>query len=338
MKRVYFVAGLGVLVGSFLGLASCSEENTTTPVGVKDTGAAGDSATTGDEGTTGDTATGGDTPKTETSTGGCPAVLKEGTIKELRDPASAKKVIVNDGVKIAGAVVTSIKWRTQTPNDAMDPCIFSIFIADPNATFSAWSGIQVIAYGDKPVAVDGGRFTCDTDKDKIPNDIKVGDVITVSGTYTEFGATSASCSKATPPLGPPNPEKMPQLRACDVVKTGTGTVPAAATVTPADISQGAPNTQWAGGRVKIGPVTADSDLTFGGFVVKGSTLVVSNDIYYRGAATSPTVKKGDTFDEIVGLSMLDFCTWSLEPNQCSDMKPSAGSAAKCPAATGDGGL
>lgn len=331
MKRVHVVVVLGALVGATLGVASCGEENTTTPPGttLKDSGTSGtDDGVTDTGGTT--TETGGDT-----ATGPCPSVLKEGTIAELRDPASAKKVIQNDGVKITGAIVTSIKWRTQNPNDASDPCLFSIFVADPNATFTPWSGIQIIAYGDKPIALDGGRFTCADDKDAIPNTIKVGDKIDIKGTYSEFGASSMSCAKATPPLPPPSPEKMPQIRACEITVTGTGALPAPAAVEPAKLAQDSTELlQWAGGRVKIGPVTSDSDLSFGGFVVQGSKLVVSNDIYYRGAATAPTVKKGDTFDEIVGLSYLDFCTWSLGPTQCSDMKPAAGSGAKCPSSSG----
>lgn len=333
MNRVHAVAALGVVVGSFLGLASCGEENSTTPPGttIKDTGTTGtDTSTPGS-----DTGTPGGDSGGDSATGPCPSVLKEGTIKELRDPTSAKKVLPNDGVKIANVVVTSIKWRTQNPNDAMDPCIFSIFVADPNATFTPWSGIQVIAYGSDPIPQDGGRFTCATDADAIPNDIKVGDTIELKGTYTEFGASAASCGKATPPLPPPVPEKMPQIRACEIKKVGTAAVPAPVAVDPVKLANGSTELlQWAGGRVKIGPIEADSDLTFGGFVVKGSALVVHNDIYYRGAATSPTVKKGDKFDEVVGLSYLDFCTWQLGPNQCSDMKPSAGSAAKCPAGTG----
>ena len=42
MKRAYVVGALCAVVGTFLGLASCSEDNSTLPPGgVKDTGVAG---------------------------------------------------------------------------------------------------------------------------------------------------------------------------------------------------------------------------------------------------------------------------------------------------------
>ncbi len=336
MKRAYFVGLLGAVVGSFLGLASCSEDTTTTPPAAADSGTKSDSSTPDGGGT--DTGTPSDT-KSEGGSGACPTVKQEGTIKDLRDPTSTKKALVNDGVKVTSAVVTSIKFRTQNPNDAMDPCIFSIFVADPNATFAPWSGVQIIAYGNKPVPVDGGRWTCETGTDAIPETIKPGDLVEITGTYTEFGPTAATCGKATPALPPPNPEKMPQIRACAVKKTGDGTLPAPAVIAdPTKIAQGSTELfQWAGGRLKIGPVTAGSDLSFGAFLVKDSALLVGDDIYYRGAATAPIVKNGDTFDSIIGLSYLDFCSWTLQPSQCSDMTPASGSAAKCPASSSDAG-
>jgi len=339
MKRAYFVGALGALVGTFLGLASCSEANTTTPATTpKDSGVGTDTGGTTTD--TGGTTT--DTGGTTTDTGGgskCPATLKEGSIESFRDPASATKAIPNDGVKLTGVIATSIKYRTRNPKKAGDDCIFAFFVADANATFKANSGIQVFAYGDPAVATDSGGATCPLGTDFIPDGVKPGDKVDLSGTYLEFGPSSATCGAGTPPVSPPIPEKMPQIRACALTAAGAGTLPAAAVVTAAQletrlpdagVASGAEVLKWAGGLVKIENVESASALDFGAFVVKGSRLEVTDLIYYRGAATAPTVKAGDTFTSITGLMLLDFCTWSLAPSKCSDMVPASGSGAKCP--------
>jgi len=333
MKRAYVVGILGAVVGTFLGLASCSEANTTTPpTGAPDTGVAGDTSVKTDSNVT------TDAPKTDTKAegggDGCPATIKhEGKIAEFRNSTPAK-VIPNDGVKLNGVVVTSIKWRTRNPSASFKSCLYSIFVADPNATFTPWSGMQIIAYGDDPVESDGGRFECDPKTDPIPNDIKIGDVVDVTGTYTEFGPTSAACGAASPALPPPTPAKAPQVRACRVTKIGTGTAPAPAVVTTAQISDGSAELlQWAGGRVKVQNVEAAANASFGNFPLKpDSKLWVSDIIWYRG--TGWTVSAGAKFDEITGHPLIDFCTWSLAPSFCADAKATTGTDIKCPAPPG----
>lgn len=334
MKRAYVVGVLGAVVASFLGLASCSEDTTTTPpAAVRDTG-------TGDASLT-DTGSTTDAPKTdgtsEGGSGGCPATIKqEGSVTDIRKPDSAKKAIVGDGVKLKGAVVTSIKWRTRNPSASFKTCLYSIFVADPNATFTPYSGIQIIAYGDDPVEVDGGRFNCDDTTDAIPKDIKIGDLVDITGTYTEFGPSATQCGSSTPPSSPPIPDKAPQIRACAVTKTGTGTAPAPAVVDPAKIADGSTELlQWAGGRVKVTNVEASANANFGNFPLVGSKAAVSDIIWYRG--TGWTVNAGAKFDEIVGIPLIDFCTWSLAPSFCSDAKAASGTDIKCPTSGGDAG-
>lgn len=342
MKRAYVVTVLGAVVGTFLGLASCSEANTTAPPsGVKDTGV----TTDGGKSDLGVTDTGGGGGDTGGGDGGpkCPSVVKTGSIAELRDPASGKTAIVNDGVKLTGVVATSIKYRTRNPKNPGDPCQFAVFVADANATFQPWSGIQVISYGKNAEARDGGGVTCPIGTDFIPEDVKPGDLLDLVGTYTEFGPTADTCGKGTPALPPPLPAKQPQVfKVCELTKKGAGTLPVPADVTPSQLETKALDAgtaadevlKWTGGLVRIKDVTSDSALTYGNFKVAGSTLEVTNTIYYRGAATSPTVAKGDTFTSITGVSLLDFCTWTLAPSKCTDMVPAAGSGAKCPTTTG----
>ena len=341
MKRAYFVAVLGSVVGTLLGVAACSEDNgTSTPAPAKDSGT--DSAKA-------DTGVGGDTGGGGTDTGGgggdgggskCPSTVKTGSIESFRDPASAGKAIVNDGVKLTGVIATSIKYRTRNPKKAGDSCQFAVFVADANATFKPFSGVQILAYGDNAVATDSGGATCPTGTDLIPDDVKPGDKLDLTGTYTEFGPTASTCGAGTPPTAPPIPDKQPQVfKVCELTRTGTGTLPEPADVTaaqietkPADagVASGAEAWKWVGGLVRIKDVTAASGLDFGAFKVKDSSLEVTDTIYYRGAATAPTVKAGDTFTSITGVMLLDFCTWSLAPSKCTDMVIPSTSAAKCP--------
>jgi len=336
MKRAYFVGLLGAVVGTVFGLASCSEDTTTAPpAAAKDSGA-GDSLVTTDTNATTDAPK--SDVKSEGGSGGCPATIKsEGTVADIRKPDSAKKVIPNDGVKITGAIVTSIKWRTRSPSASFKSCLYSIFVADPNATFTPYSGVQIIAYGDDPVVVDGGRYNCDDSTDVIPKDIKPGDIVDITGTYTEFGPSSSQCGSAMPtPLPPPSPEKAPQIRACAIAKKGTGAVPAPAVVDVAKIGDGSAELlQWAGGVVKVANVEAGANAEFGNFTLKDSKAAVSDIIWFRG--TGWTVKAGDKFDEIVGHPLIDFCTWSLAPSSCLDAKAATGTDIKCPMMSTDAG-
>lgn len=353
MKRAYFVAALGALVGSFLGLASCSEDNgTTNPGTAKDSGT--DTASPTDSGPGTDSAGGGDTGGGGDGGSKCPATVKTGSIESFRDPASSTKAIVNDGVKLTGVIATSIKYRTRNPSKAGDPCQYAVFVADANATFKPYSGVQIIAYGADAVMNDAGRATCPTGTDLIPDDIKPGDKLDLTGTYTEFGPSATTCGGGTPPVPPPIPDKQPQVfKVCELTKAGTGTLPAPADVTPsqvetrapdAGVAGGAENLKWVGGLVRIKDVEADTctgtctgALAFGAFKVKGSTLEVTDTIYYRGAATAPTVAVGDKFSSVTGVMLLDFCTWSVAPSKCADMVWASGTG-KCPSGgTSDAG-
>jgi len=61
---------------------------------------------------------------------------------------------------------------------------------------------------------------------------------------------------------------------------------------------------------------------FGNFFLKGSNVQVGDKLYYQGyrgslsrrARLQPGGRGGIHFDHLDAFSMLDFCTWALEPN------------------------
>ncbi len=343
MNRGHVVSVLAMLVGSVLAVASCSDENTTTgPRPAVDSGTT-DTGTPPADGGDDDTGTPGDSTPSDGGgdSGGRCANPKEGTIAELTDPTSAKKAIVKDAVTVKNVVAVSRKFRTSgNPKNPGDSCLFAFFVADQNTTFQPYSGAIVYSYGKNAVAADGGGARGPDDDGLIPDDVKPGDTFDVTAVFDEFGPSATTCGGATPPVAVPNPPKMRQFfNACAIEKKGTAAVPAPADVTPAQIANGnlAEVNKWMGGYVRIKNVKADSALNFGAFKIEGHDLLVGDDIYYRGAATAPiNIAAGVEFDEITGFSYLDFCSWTLQPNACGDMKPK-GSTVVCPSTEGDAG-
>jgi hypothetical protein len=352
MKRAFAIGVLGVVVaGTVVGAIACSSDSGGGPTPGTDSGVKIDTAVPGD-GTSIDTlgvdtlgidTLGTDSPGTDTSTDGgpvlppaCPATLKDGKIAEFQDPASAKKAALNDGLHLAGVIATSPKFLVSKAKSGT--CLYGVFVADANATFLPYSGILVVSRGNNASPFETGTGTFCTNGDLIPNDVKAGDVLDLKGTYDMFGPSSATCGGATPPVPPPTPAKGAQLtQLCAYSKTGDGTVPTPATVLPDDIKGVDATAKWAGGLVKVTGVKTKTAVDgFGNFTLDPSGLQVGDKIYYRGAATSPVVPAGTSLTEIVGMSYLDFCTWSLEPRSVCDIKPppnvgsDGGTAPTCP--------
>ena len=349
MKRAFAIGILGVVVaGTVVGAIACSSDSGGGGgPGGTDTGGVKLDTTPGTDGGTDTNVTPTDTavsdsPGTDTGSDGgpilppaCPTTLKDGKLAEFQDPASAKKAALNDGLHLTGVVATSGKFLV-SKSKTSGKCLYGVFVADANATFVPYSGILVVSQGNNAVAGETGTSTFCTNGDLIPTDVKPGDVLELKGTYDMFGPTSATCGGASPPVPPPTPAKGAQLsNLCAYTKTGDGTAPAPAVVPPADLAGVAATAQWAGGLVKVTGVKTKTGLDgFGNFTLDPSGLQVGDTIYYRGAATSPVMTAGKDLTEIVGLSYLDFCTWSLEPRSVCDIKPTPavgdGGTATCP--------
>jgi hypothetical protein len=344
MKRAYAIGVLGVVVAStVIGAIACSSDSSGGPSGPTDTGGVKIDTSPGPDGGADTLIPGTDTLGTDTlvpgtDTGGdtavvppaCPATLKDGSLVSFQDPASSSKAVLNDGLHLAGVVATSGKFLV-SKSSTSGTCLYGVFVADANATFVPYSGILVVSKGNNATPFETGTGTFCTHGDLIPTDVKPGDILDLKGTYDMFGPSSSTCGGATPPVPPPTPAKGAQLtQLCAYSKTGDGTAPAPATVSPDELKGVDATAKWTGGLVKVVDVKAKTAVdSFGKFTLDPSGLSIGDKIYYRGAPTAPVVAAGQTFTEIVGISYLDFCTWSLEPRTVCDIKP--------PPAVGDGG-
>jgi hypothetical protein len=295
-----------------MALVFCSDDPTSAPqdAAVPDTGVA-------------DTE-----PKDASGDGGGCGPRKEGTIAELNDPSSPKRASVGDGVHLTNAIATSTKIFIRKSNGT-GTCTYGVFVADRATTFRPYSGI-LITETVKAVAVeDSGKFYCTgAEPTGFPADLALGDLLDVSGVYGLVGADTCMGTMPVPPSAP----EVDAL--CGLTRVGKAPPLLPADVLPSDIGGGSPEQlKWAGGLVRVKNVTAKEDLDKNGhFLLKQSDLQV-DDFFYFAAWGRPTVVANQPFDAIVGVSFLDYCTWSLMPRTICELTPvprPAGSLPPCP--------
>jgi hypothetical protein len=344
MKRAYLVGTVLVVLVPAFGLVACGESNSTLPPRVIDN----DATTTEDgtnpiedgtnpieDGTNPQEDAVSETPADARPDGSniprCPAAPKAGSLVELQAPG-ANQAKVGDGVKLTGVVATSRKFGVSLSGNVGGGCLWGVFVADKNDTFKPYSGQLVTSYGDKAIAGEGGRPTCPRGTDLIPNDIRPGDVIDLTAKVGEYAPTT--CADLSPSKGPQ------LVDTCAFTKTGTTTPVGPETVPAEQLLNKSPDLRkWLNGLVRVADVTADTATqpnepeagrTFGDFQLSGSGLKITNKLWGGFA----TVAKGQVFSEIAGISNLDFCTYSLSPVNCADMKATSGEV--CPT-RGDAG-
>jgi hypothetical protein len=341
----------GALTGSLAfgsSMAGCQSEGS----------GATSSSNAGGSGGTGTNAGGsGDTDSSSASamgtggsgTGGASVVAA--TIKDVTTAVIGPGV----DVKLTGVVAMSRKFLV-SQGSSSGSCLWGVFVSEPNLTETAPnSGILVLSYGFNATIADGGtkafcpRLSIDPTGDSIPDDVKPGDVLDVVGETSYFLLPQCAEQK--------NGSTVSQYqisKASSVKKTGTAPVPAPHVLkTEAELVQLASPTdkafhdQWGGVKVRIENVTSvpqtDAAMMpsitdkFGHIVVLGSNLQVGDKIYYRGylKATNfcydgPSYPPTTTFTAIEGFGYLDFCTWSLAPNdKCADLEPPSSDVDDC---------
>lgn len=269
------------------------------------------------------------------------------------DGMDAKVTDLNDGtigpnlkVKLTGVVAMSQKFLVT--KSSSDSCIWGVFISAPNLTETAeYSGVLLESYGIKATKPDGGtktfcpRLGTDPTGDAIPDDVKPGDVFDVFGESKNF--LLSQCSMQDGGMG----ASVGQIQllvdaACALKKTSSVTPPTPHVLTGADIaSLGDPNdamahAKWGGVKIRLQNQTPIVDAmgailfdNFGNFHLMGSNVQVGDKLYYQGYNKSNPchvaplyAMPNPVFTQIDGFSLLDFCTWALEPgDKCADIQP-----------------
>ena len=290
-------------------------------------------------------------------TGGSTAVAT--TINDV----TTNKVGPNVEVKLTGVVAMSQKFLVSKGNSGS--CLWGMFLSDPNLTETkANSGILAVSYGtNASISGDSGTAFCpklgtDPTGDAFPDDTKPGDVLDIVGETAYF--LLSQC--ATAPGGSTVAQyQISKIKPGNAVKTGTAPVPAAHKLTAAELVQiGAPgdkafHDKWGGVKIEINNVVSEAQdnagvpsITnkFGQMLVHdvanaaptaADKVQVGDKLYFRAYLKSNFCHTGPvyplpvtTFTGIEGIHYLDFCTWSVQPdNKCSDLSPPSPDVKDC---------
>lgn len=333
----------GLLIASVSG--GCQSTTPTgSPSGQGGDGSGGGTSTTPKGGAGQGGATAGGTGQGGGATGACDGEAH--TVQEIANGTIGAGV----HVKLTGVVAMSPKFLVSQSSKS-GSCLWGVYISAPGLTETAENtGLMLVNYGSQAVIADGGtKAYCpaigfgDEAGDKIPNDVKPGDVFDVIGTTDAY--VPAACASE------PGGSSVGQLQvknACAITRTGTAAVPKAhvfkgaeiATLaSPADVAF---HNKWGGVKVRVEGVTAKvvgagdagADAGGGGGIVGDYGLIaleegvnVGDKIYYQGynkknvCHGQPTFS-GTQFTFIEGFSYLNYCTWDIEvSDKCGGFSP-----------------
>jgi hypothetical protein len=340
-----------LVVGSSMSGCRSSESAGT---GATGTGASTTTSTTGTQATT----TTGTQATTTTGTGGSGGAPMAATISDITTGMIGAKV----KVELQGVVAMSPKFLV-SKSSTTGSCLWGVFVSAPGLpTTAANTGMIALSYGTPASIADGGTEAfCPVlpsgtatgtgpAGDAFPDDVAVGDVLTIDGTVDDY--IPKSC--ATEDAGIIS--MVPEYELSDVDKvTRTsqgGPVPAPYVLSAADIASLAGQTdqswynKWAAVRVELDNTNsvvqgaaAGSDAggsitdNYGNILVTSgsSTVQIGDKIFYQGLLKSEGqlchsgvnyASPMTMFTKIDGFVYLDFCTWALEPeSRCADLQP-----------------
>lgn len=200
-------------------------------------------------------------------------------------------------------------------------CLWAAFAAAP-ARVGAGSGLLLVSYGDRHAA----EQPCASGTDGLPDDLAVGDVLDVPGVVTAFAP--AACAETAPAV---------QLRVdatCPLVRTGRAEPPEPALIDLAlaeRLAEGRDRAllrAWGSALVTLRDVSAERDpedgdavFPFGVVKLAQTSLPLSSRVHYfdlsaggpRAASKAPRYPYPSHFDDVSGVLLLDYCSWSLAP-------------------------
>ena len=241
----------------------------------------------------------------------------ESSVSAVADTTDKKRA-----VKITGAIVTS--WPAIVYFGSGDgTCLWGLFIRDPNEP----KGVMVASYGEKAPSGYKNALDCPRKGMGIDLDLKPGDVVELVGEVDTYVAKDCGSNV------PAQRQVMVYGKQCKVTKTGTSTLQ------PLEVTDNAGLQALASGRADlqgmlvklVKPVVLpDSD----GAVVSnvgvmrvdagdGKVLEVHNKFFYL-ANGRQAFKKNESFEHIMGVSHLDYCTWVVQArDKCVDFEPAS---------------
>lgn len=328
-----------------------------------------DETASGGSGTGGSTSSNPDTTTTTTSAQGGNGVGGEGgsgglvgcigpdhTIQDITTDAVGK------GTKVTVKGVVAMSQKFLVSKSSSGSCLWGVFISAPGLTETAPNtGILALSYGTPAEIPEGGntafcpRLGQDPAGDKIPDNVKPGDVLDMIGVADAF--------PSMPTCNSPNPDNQVAMRqlsqVCSATITGTAAVPTPKVISGADIAKLSSTTdeafhdQWGGVKVRIqnvGAIAESPDVDLNGTVVHqygviklatgGTGTEVGDKIYYRPYSDNkchegPTyMDPAVMFERVDGFHYLNFCSWGLQVNdKCADAVPSSpdcAAATTCP--------
>lgn len=243
----------------------------------------------------------------------CPAG-QERTIAEIADGAVGPEVAVT----IKRAIVTTNKILISRSKNT-GSCLWGIFVKDPDQA----RGMMVVNYGDKAPTTSEGVGDCPENTDKIPADIKPGDVISFNGETSSYAPSNCGADGGTVPV-----KQVQIFNSCGFKVLESGAAPEPVVVNPNDLVTG--DAKYQGLLVKIENVDAE-DWPDGGTVgpygiirIANSDLEVHDKFYYKKSGDAPVFDPSQHFNSIVGISHLDYCDWVLQPrDKCNDFDPAS---------------
>jgi hypothetical protein len=262
----------------------------------------------------------------------------ETTVQEITTGA------VGQGAKVSvnGVVAMSHKWLVSHSKTSHN-CLWGVFVSAPGLTETGPNtGMLVLSYGTKASIPEGQteeycpRLGQDPVGDRIPDNVKPGDVLDLVGVVDRF---------PDPPMctapDPANKIGMLQLnQVCKADLVGQATPPTPKTLSAAEIAKISSvdeadngfHDQWGGVKVRIEDVgvTPEAGAVVGmyGIIHLANGVEVGDKLYYRGYSNNvchegpvfsePTM----TFDRVDGFHYLNWCTWGLQTNdKCADFAP-----------------
>jgi hypothetical protein len=249
------------------------------------------------------------------SSGGCFA----GQEKTVEQIAMGE---VGEGLAVHFTAIAMTEPVLAYTSKSKGSCLWAVFVKDPNKDI----GTMVMSYGpNMETLADGGVGDC------APNPlfagIVAGDTLDVTGKTSPYAPSGCSSDGGVAPAK--QMQVSVDMKATDCFKkTGSGAAPAPIKVADIDgLAMG--KAAYQGLLVELNEVDA-VDWPDGGTVgpygiikIKGTnTNLEIHDKFYYTKEGAPKFPPSTHFKKIVGISHLDFCTWSLQPlHKCGSFDP-----------------